>query len=117
MIQINLSIHFLNAISKMASEIPSKSCEFREEIFLSKHRHVLSDNASHNKIETSLMEPNWKSIENIKQFWESLTQKIFETSELHAVWHYLHKWQNDTAPILNEIQELVIEYVRYNMLH
>jgi hypothetical protein len=62
------------------------------------------------------MESNPKSIENVEQFSESLIYKIFQTSEPYAVWHCLHEWQNDSIQILDEIQELIIEYVRYNIL-
>jgi hypothetical protein len=81
-IQINLSIYFLNTSSKVVHAIPSKSHELRKEMPFPKDKHF-SNKTSDIWIDKSLMVSNHENAEDIGQFWENLYHEVFKTSRHH----------------------------------
>jgi hypothetical protein len=51
------------------------------------------------------------------RFSENFAHKILETAWQYGVCHCLHEWQDDSERILDAIQELIAEYVRYSGLY
>jgi hypothetical protein len=114
----NQSVHlFLERVFQSGPWDSSKSCEFREEKPFPKDKYFLSDKASDNKIDKSIIVSNSESMEDIWRFWENLCHKIFGLSGQHEIWHCLHEWRNDDAKILDTKQELVPKYIWYSVLH